>query len=80
MLRALKKLNSIELFGTLICLNYNLDKTFVMPIVSLDTKNIKLFKELCFSIRDNFDILSINLKTNLDNVNDIFLKIKNKFV
>ncbi len=75
-----KTITILEKFGILSGLNCNREKTVAMPIGNPNKNNIEVLKECGFIIRDNFDILGINLKSDLSNTDEIFLKIKNKIV
>jgi Reverse transcriptase (RNA-dependent DNA polymerase) len=71
---------NLELFANLSGLHCNFNKTCIMTTYEPDQETIELANNLNFKLTDRFTLLGIEITRNLDNVDNIFEKIKNKII
>jgi exonuclease III len=67
-------------FGVLSGLKCNFDKTCIMPIQEPSAEDAAWLSRTNFKIVDNITLLGINIVRNLDNVDLIFTKIREKII
>jgi hypothetical protein len=65
-------------FGSISGLKCNVGKTVIMPTFDPEPAELDRIRNLGFEISDRFTLLGVEISKNLDNLNEIFTKLKNK--
>ena len=70
-----KILEDFSLVSGLVC---NFEKTVIMPTNQIDDLTIANIQELGFTVSNSFKLLGLNIRRNLDNINEIYSELVTK--